>query len=228
MMKSLLPGLAVLALAASFGTARAQYVTGTYTMDIWNGTPNGVASTLTASLAAQPTGNPFAVVSYTGPIDFINNNPQSGPNTFADWFGANASGLTHVSGVSLSTLLATTMSSAPLNSLSTYIDIQGTIVAHANAVGTISHDDGASLYLNGSTTAAISSPNPTNQIASSGALTEGVDTFKLTYVEANGAPADLTFTATNVPEPSSFAMLGTALLGLILFSARGLRLTRRG
>jgi len=76
---------------------------------------------------------------------------------------------------------------------------------------TVTHDDGAILYLNGNI--VIDSPGPTAPLASMYTVgATGVYSFDLLYAEVNGSPATLNFPA-NFPEPSTFMLMGTGLLG---------------
>jgi len=97
--------------------------------------------------------------------------------------------------------------------LTTLIQITGNVVGSIG--GYIHHDDGITLYQNGSPVAA--SAAPTVDIATPFNLTQG--DFNLWYVEANGLPARLTMDVTRVPEPSSLLVLGMGLV-LIGFVAR--------
>ncbi len=77
----------------------------------------------------------------------------------------------------------------------------------------ITHDDGIFLYINGSSTCAICSGDPTQAVPSSFTVAStGYYTFDLWYAEVNGAPATLNAPFASTPEPSSFILLGSGLL----------------
>ncbi len=81
--------------------------------------------------------------------------------------------------------------------------------------GTITHDDGISIFAAGdSEDALVNSSLPTPPIATPYTLAAG--TYDLWYVQANGLPAQLVFDvdAAAVPEPAMLALLGAGLLGL--------------
>lgn len=92
-----------------------------------------------------------------------------------------------------------------------------------NGTYTYEHDDGMILYLDG--VAVINVPGPTAAtptsftVCASGCdATPGTYSFVLDYAEVDGAPAalqgNLPFVGTNpVPEPGSFVLLGSGLLG---------------
>ena len=88
--------------------------------------------------------------------------------------------------------------------LATVIDFTWT---DANALsGTISHDDGVTLYVNGGTVAASSLP--TVEITTPFAAGSGGN-YRLIYVAANGEPEVLSVDVDGVvPEPMTLAVWG--------------------
>ena len=91
----------------------------------------------------------------------------------------------------------------------------GTTYLTGGVTYSVTHDDGAFLYLNGVQVLGPGSGNPTNPITSTFSVaTTGAYSFDLLYAEVNGAPATLNFNAplSATPEPSSFVLLGSGLL----------------
>jgi hypothetical protein len=77
---------------------------------------------------------------------------------------------------------------------------------------TFTKDDGMILVLNGTT--CINAGNPTAaQTETCTVATSGVYNFQLYYDETNGPPAVLNGNLGAAPEPSSFVLLGSSLLG---------------
>lgn len=210
--KTLFAGLMVgCMMALSVGVAHATYYSNTFQVTVWNG--NGI--TKYATLPA-PSTTPLATFTYTGPIDFVNNNPQNGSNTFADFFGSHSGGISSFTSTdSFSQFLATTMSTSG-ETYNSYLKFNFNFDGTGTA--SVTHDDGASLYnANGS---LFTSPGPTSAITSTAFVpfisgSGNVEPLTLVYVESNGAPAVLTMTAT--PEPSTWLLFATGLAGLFFF-----------
>lgn len=224
-MKYILTSVWAGALALAFGgAAHAGIDNGPFQFTVWSGSYNhGVGDT--ANLASQPTISSSATFTYTGPIDFVNNTTD---NNLAKLFFTNPSNISSFASPnsqfsSLSNFLSTDVLSTPGetgSALNTYMKITGLYTSTPGATVMVTHDDGASLYVNG--TAVISSPAPTVEVKTTGVLptASSATPFTLIYVESNGAPADLVMA---VPEPAEFLLFGSALalLGLTLRRRRG-------
>ena len=89
---------------------------------------------------------------------------------------------------------------------------------------TITHDDGIILFLNGVQVTPASAANPTSSSNTNFTIASdtGIVPFTLWYAEVNGLPAILDVSAgvniglqsaPTVPEPSTFLLLGSGLLG---------------
>lgn len=140
--------------------------------------------------------------------NFVNNNGNGGTNySFNFWNSAAGNTILSTGHFASATLLKLTFT-----------------LYNNDTSGTIVHDDGISLY--GPTGLVVNSASPTTAIGTPFKnLSAG--TYSLYYVEANGAPSQLTFqNVTEAPEPGALALFGAGLLGCALFIGRRRRMSR--
>ncbi len=205
-----------LALTPSLASATAVTVRTVNT----NGTPfNAVQGGVTGGVTASFT--------YTGPLNFLVGPPQNTDSTGdknSTFFAAGGGTITGFMCTS-----ATCIQGAPSNSNFTNVDTflassgssanygYGSLysfdlgVLAAGTILTVSHDDGASLFQNGSRIdGGALTASPTSQVTESYMLRTTGDTI-LWYARENGAPSVLTVA---VPEPVSLAVLGTGLVAM--------------
>ena len=205
---------AILVVGHSAGAAHA---TPTYSVQVWTGAPDGVNASTIADLAHQPTGLASATFLYNGAINWNADGSKPG-NTFGDFLNVDL-GTNPASPRGTYTTVdqfsAATMSTSG-DTIDSYFHIAGNYDAGAaDFLGSFMHDDGASLYVDGALLSG--SPSETTAVTDNFTLPNGVHSFDITYVEANGAPSvlDVTFPdAVNVPEPVSMALLSVGLLSL--------------
>lgn len=199
-----------MALAGTIGVANATPLGGTFNISVYQGPGNGnIGNANNQAQQSNPLiapGNLIGFGTYTGVLDL----DDGGTNTIGAFLssagGTVSAGLAAISGSMLST--------ANFGMTSVFVitgNVGGSVLG-----GTISHDDGASLYDGaGFGVLVAGSPSPTVEIPTPFAGLTGA--FQLIYVEANSIPAVLTLDVTSntgAPEPLTLSLFGAGLAGL--------------
>jgi hypothetical protein len=205
-MRNLLVGSA-LALLASSSLANANTVLGS----IWE---NQTAAAMDATPANVPLTPADVTFSVTTPLAFTSQIPPlNAPYTIGGFLGSG--GATILTGAS--------HAGDTLNE--TIFNFVGSVTVTNGMVFTVTHDDGLTLVINGTT--VIDEPGPTSPTTDMHTYTgpTGTFAFQLVYGETLGPPAELQISlplSSAVPEPATWGMmlLGFAGLGFAFRQSR--------
>lgn len=172
--------------------------------------PNPNVYTLWTLPATLPSGAPattFTLPNTTGIMNFYSGN---GNYTIAGFLGSN--------GNTVPTLSNPAAGADLLNN--TVWDFAGTTYMTQGDMYSVTHDDGMYLWVNGMQVISSGAPTPADTSSFTWTGTSGAYSFNLLYAEENGAPAVIDTNIAQTPEPSSFVLLGSGLLGVAGFIRR--------
>ena len=130
---------------------------------------------------------PDAMFFYTGPVNWVYNGPQSGPNSVDTFLNINDV-------TSCSSPSGKFASEADFGSSTLSVDGDATSaffwILGAGNFGTVSvtHDDGAVMYVDSYANPVIWSPGETVAVTNTAQVAPGFHEYVVTYVEGNGAP----------------------------------------
>jgi len=206
-------------------TSASATIIGTGCVVSWNPgqtVPSSVAaftSECTGSTVVSPGEYTFSAPDTLG----LNLGTSTTPNTGAELIsGLGGTLLTNAAAAAFS---PATSGLAGNGGNSTVWDLHETNIVPGTYTVTLTHDDGIVLLNGTSIVPGLNSPAPTSANVSSGTFTVAAGgTIDLLYVECCGFAAELSGTmppeAVMVPEPLSFVLLGSGLLGLGLLRKR--------
>jgi hypothetical protein len=210
--------LAAATLATALLVGSAASAAEVYQVQAWTQGPIPSAANL-ADAAHTPVGPATASFSWTGPIDWRDDSPQNSTaaggiaSAFLDGYATHA---TYLSGtLSEAAFLASSLTVAG-DAWTTFFKITGVYSSPTTINGSFSHDDGATIYVDGAP--AGGSSGETVEQLSNYTLAAGTHNLALYYVAGNGTPSVLNFSSPGVPEPASWALmlLGFGGLGAVL------------
>jgi len=94
------------------------------------------------------------------------------------------------------------------------LEVTGTALFSGGTTYSITHDDGVTVALDGTT--VISSPGPQSGTVSTFTTTTGVHSIEIVYGECCGNPADLiTNLPASIPEPNTLTFMALGLAGVL-------------
>jgi hypothetical protein len=210
--------LAAATLATALLVGSAANAAQVYQVQAWTQGPIPSGSNLADALHT-PAGPATASFTWTGPIDWRDDSPQNTDATggiassFLDGFATQASGYSGT--LTQAAFLASSLTVAG-DAWTTFFKITSTYSSPTAINGSFSHDDGATVYVDG--ILAGGSAGETVEQLSNYTLAAGTHNLALYYVAGNGTPSVLNFSSPGVPEPASWALmlLGFGGLGAVL------------
>ncbi|HEY2228984.1 MAG TPA: hypothetical protein VGI22_14855 [Xanthobacteraceae bacterium] len=205
-LKRLLLASAVLGLAGTIGTANAATISAT-SVEIWNAdTTGGQFGPASQAFPTNPLAAGAPVAALTATTDPLNFN-DGGTDTIGGFFSG-----TTLPGTCNSTCAADVLSSGNFSHATLF---RFTFNEAINETFTVTHDDGVSLFADGSLVNLLpGEADPSTSETQSVDITPG--NYVLWYEEVNGLPAILQATSTPLaatPLPAALPMFATGLLG---------------
>jgi MYXO-CTERM domain-containing protein len=203
-----------------------------YHVTVWNGLADGSSGSLFDADKADipmPGADPLAEFDFdtSGGLDWSS---SASFNTYGDFLDNGT--IENYTGSVLQSAFLSSLMSEEGNGFASYFAVSGTYTSGTGFTTSIMHDDGASLYVDG--TNVFRQPGRVSGQATAGPYTfdAGTHHFGLLYVAADGGPAVLNFNMPNIlpvpadvgvsaaPEPGDIALVAAGLLGLAFFRRR--------